>query len=96
MVNKSLFFGRQSHVANSNRSWHDDRTGNIEGEMTDSKNAEPGSNKNAGGFFLAMGCILGVVVGSLLGQPSMGFIGGLLAGGLVAIAIWYFDRKNNG
>lgn len=60
--------------------------------MTNDQESENRSNKNAGGVFLAVGCIVGVIVGGLLGQPSIGFLGGLAAGGLVAIAIWFFDR----
>ena len=53
----------------------------------------PTSNtgKNAGGFFMAAGCIVGTIGGGLLGQPSIGFLGGLAAGGAIAGAIWYFD-----
>jgi len=63
--------------------------------MTDGQNSKNSSDKNAGGFFLAAGCIVGVIVGSLLGQPSIGFLGGLAAGGLIAIAVWYFDRQKD-
>ncbi|SIN62012.1 hypothetical protein SAMN02745824_0994 [Parasphingorhabdus marina DSM 22363] len=48
---------------------------------------------NAGGFFLAAGCIGGVIVGSFLGQPSIGFLAGLGLGGLVALAMWLRDRN---
>lgn len=60
--------------------------------MTDGQEPKGSANKNAGGFFLAVGCIVGVIGGGLLGQPSIGFLGGLVAGGLIATAIWYFDR----
>ncbi|QTD57944.1 hypothetical protein [Parasphingorhabdus cellanae] len=60
--------------------------------MTDGQKPTNGANKNAGGFFLAAGCIIGTVGGGLLGQPSIGLLGGLAAGALIAIAIWYFDR----
>lgn len=60
--------------------------------MTNDQESENRSNKSAGGVFLAVGCIAGVIVGGLMGQPSIGFLGGLAAGGLVAIAIWFFDR----
>lgn len=49
------------------------------------------SGKNAGGFFIAAGCIAGTIGGGLLGQPSIGFLGGLAAGAAIAIAMWYFD-----
>lgn len=60
--------------------------------MTDDQNPKSSTNKNAGGFFLAAGCVIGAVGGGLLGQPSIGFLAGLIIGALIAIAIWYFDR----
>ncbi len=60
--------------------------------MTNEQESGNRSNKSAGGFFLAAGCIAGAIVGGLLGQPSIGFLGGLVAGALVAVAIWFFDR----
>ncbi len=64
--------------------------------MTNGEEPAERSNKSAGGFFLAAGCIIGVIAGGLLGQPSIGFLGGLAAGAFVATAIWYFDRQNDG
>lgn len=60
--------------------------------MTNGQDPKSGSTKSAGGFFVAAGCIIGVVAGGFLGQPSVGFLGGLAAGGLIAVAIWYIDR----
>ncbi|MEP2101525.1 MAG: hypothetical protein ABJP02_02730 [Parasphingorhabdus sp.] len=60
--------------------------------MTDDQNPKGSTNKSGGGFFLAAGCILGAIVGGLLGQPSIGFLAGLATGALIATAIWYFDR----
>lgn len=68
---------------------HSDRMGIY---MTNGQDPKSGSAKNAGGFFLALGCLIGAIGGGLLGQPSIGFLGGLVAGGLIAVAIWYFDR----
>lgn len=60
--------------------------------MTNSPDPKSSSTKSAGGFFLAIGCLIGAVGGGFLGQPSAGFLVGLVAGGLIAVAIWYFDR----
>jgi len=47
----------------------------------------------AGGVLLALGIIVGVIGGSLLGQPSIGFLVGV-AVGLVAVgAVWLIDRR---
>ena len=47
----------------------------------------------AGGFLLALCILVGVVVGGLAGQPSLGFLGGVGAGALLAILIWLVDRN---
>ncbi|MEW4468840.1 hypothetical protein AB1K62_13515 [Parasphingorhabdus sp. JC815] len=60
--------------------------------MTNNQQPNGSSTKNAGGFFLAAGCIIGTIGGGLLGQPTIGLLSGLAAGGLIALAIWYFDR----
>ncbi|MEO0439602.1 MAG: hypothetical protein AAF067_01880 [Pseudomonadota bacterium] len=48
---------------------------------------------SAGGFFLAAGCIAGVIIGGFMGQPSIGFLTGLGLGGVIALAMWYADRN---
>ncbi len=60
--------------------------------MTDGQDPNSRTNKSAGGVFVAAGCIVGAIGGGLLGQPSIGFLAGLVAGALIATAIWYFDR----
>jgi hypothetical protein len=60
--------------------------------MTNGQDPQKASDKNAGGFFMAAGCIVGAIVGGLLGQPSIGFLAGLGLGAAIAVAIWYFDR----
>jgi hypothetical protein len=47
----------------------------------------------AGGFLLALSILLGVVVGSLLNQPSIGFIAGTGIGLLLLLAVWLSDRS---
>jgi len=47
----------------------------------------------AGGFLLALALLVGVIAGSVLGQPSIGFLAGLGIG-LAAIALlWLADRR---
>ncbi|MDB5671776.1 MAG: hypothetical protein JWO25_2735 [Alphaproteobacteria bacterium] len=47
----------------------------------------------AGGFILAASIIIGAVAGTLVGQPSIGFITGTGAGLLLALLIWLLDRR---
>lgn len=47
----------------------------------------------AGGFPIALGALGGTVVGIAQHQPSAGFLVGLGAGILLAIAIWLLDRR---
>jgi hypothetical protein len=42
----------------------------------------------SGGFLLACAIIVGVCVGIPLGQPSMGFVGGLVVGLALLAAVW--------
>jgi len=60
--------------------------------MTNGQDQKSRTNKSAGGVFVAAGCIVGAVGGGFMGQPSIGFLAGLVAGALIATAIWYFDR----
>jgi len=53
---------------------------------------DPASGSSAGGIFLALGCIVGAVIGGFLGQPSLGFLIGLAAGALAATGTWLFNR----
>lgn len=47
----------------------------------------------AGGFLLALAILVGVVAGSLLGQPSIGFLGGLGIGLAALGLLWLADRR---
>jgi hypothetical protein len=47
----------------------------------------------AGGSILAISIIAGTVAGIIVGQPSIGFLGGLAAGGLLAFLFWMNDRR---
>ena len=49
----------------------------------------PGS---AGGVFIAILALAGVFIGGFQGQPTIGLLGGLALGGLVALALWWRQR----
>lgn len=51
------------------------------------------SFQRAGGFLLAAAILLGVVVGILARQSSLGFLIGLAAGLLLLGAVWLIDRR---
>lgn len=42
---------------------------------------------------MALGIVAGVIVGGLLGQPSIGFLGGLGAGLVLVVLVWLIDRR---
>jgi hypothetical protein len=50
----------------------------------------------AGGFILAICLIAGAIVGGLLGQPSAGLLAGGSLGALIALALWWRDRRYSG
>ena len=47
----------------------------------------------AGGALLAFAILAGVVAGVWLGQPSLGFLGGLGAGLALLAIVWLLDRR---
>ena len=47
----------------------------------------------AGGFLLAVSIVGGVIIGGLMGQPSIGFLVGLGVGTLLAALLWLVDRR---
>jgi hypothetical protein len=49
--------------------------------------------RRAGGALLAAGILGGVVIGSVLGQPSIGFLAGLGAGLAALALVWVGERK---
>jgi hypothetical protein len=51
-----------------------------------------GRTTQAGGFVLALSILVGVVVGVVLHQSSIGFLAGLGVGALLALLIWILDR----
>lgn len=60
--------------------------------MTDPA-APPSPPRRAGGALLAAGILGGVVIGSVLGQPSIGFLAGLGIGLAAVALVWAGDRK---
>lgn len=46
----------------------------------------------AGGVLVALGAVGGAAAGFALGQPTLWFLGGLSAGALAALAIWWRGR----
>jgi hypothetical protein len=51
------------------------------------------SKGNAGGFFIFVGLIIGSIIGIIYDQPSIGMVGGMASGGIIATVIWLLDRK---
>ena len=47
----------------------------------------------AAGFILAISILGGAVAGSIVGQPSLGFLAGLAAGVAIAILFWLSERR---
>lgn len=46
----------------------------------------------AGGCFLSLAIMLGVVIGFTQGQASLGFVIGLGVGLIIAVGVWLRDR----
>ncbi|RDE05254.1 hypothetical protein [Sphingomonas aracearum] len=55
----------------------------------------PSRSPAAGGFLIAVGALVGPVVGLFLGQPTIGFLAGLSIGTAAAIAIWWQGSKGD-
>ena len=47
----------------------------------------------AGGFLLIACIFIGVIVGLMRGQPSLGFLIGTGIGIAAAVAVWLLDRR---
>jgi hypothetical protein len=57
-------------------------------------NPQPNRGARAGGSILAAAIIAGVIAGTILGQPSIGFLVGTGAGVLIALLLWLRDRRS--
>lgn len=53
---------------------------------------EKREDRPGGGIFLAIGPLAGLGIGMALGEPTMGIIGGVLAGAAAAAALWAMTR----
>ena len=47
----------------------------------------------AGGFFIFVGLIIGSIIGIIYDLPSIGMVGGMASGGIIATVIWLLDRR---
>ncbi len=47
----------------------------------------------AGGSLLALAMVAGVVIGTIYGQPSIGFLVGLGVGALLLLLVFLLDRR---
>ena len=55
---------------------------------------EPESSPAGWGILVALLVFAGTIGGSLVGQVSIGFLGGLALGCLIALGFWLRDRRN--
>jgi hypothetical protein len=49
----------------------------------------------AGGFFIFVGLIIGSIIGVIYDQPSIGMVGGMASGGIIATVVWLLDRRKS-
>lgn len=68
------------------------RSGLWHGRFMTNSSDKPGPK--AGGAIIALSILLGFGVGIGTGQPSLGVVGGFLAGTAIAVVIWLRDRRN--
>jgi hypothetical protein len=55
--------------------------------------AEKPRSSAGGGIFIALGIAAGVTIGRLYGQTSIGLIGGVALGALIAGFMWWRSRS---
>ena len=60
--------------------------------MSETQNNHP---RLAGGIFVALGLLIGAILGVALDQPSAGLVIGMAVGSMIAVAVWLFDRKRS-
>lgn len=58
--------------------------------MSGTENSRP---RLAGGIFVALGLLLGAIGGIALNEPSLGMVAGFGVGSVIALVIWFLDRK---
>ncbi|KKC27452.1 hypothetical protein [Sphingomonas sp. SRS2] len=52
-----------------------------------------GKASRAGGAIIALSIMAGAIIGNILGQPSIGMVGGTAIGVAIALALYLYDRK---
>lgn len=62
--------------------WHADRM-----------EQQPGQSSRAGGAIIAFTIIAGAVIGNHFGQASVGVVGGIALGVIVAVGLYLVDRR---
>ena len=45
--------------------------------------------------FVALGLLIGAILGVALDQPSAGLVIGMAIGSVIAVVVWLFDRKRS-
>jgi hypothetical protein len=58
--------------------------------MSETENSRP---RLAGGIFVALGLLVGAIVGIAINQPSLGMVTGFGVGVVIALVIWFIDSK---
>jgi hypothetical protein len=58
--------------------------------MSGTENSPP---RLAGGIFIALGLLIGAIIGVAMDQPSAGAVIGMAIGAVIAVVIWVMDRK---
>ena len=58
--------------------------------MSGTENSPP---RLAGGIFIALGLLIGAIIGVAMDQPSAGVVIGMAIGAVIAVVIWVMDRK---
>jgi membrane associated rhomboid family serine protease len=53
-------------------------------------------NPRSAGVFIALGAIIGVIYGTIKGEPSVGLVAGLMGGVLITGLFWLIDRRRQG
>ena len=56
----------------------------------------PSPSPNAGGFLIAAAVVIGALIGTLLGQPTIGVLAGTATGVAAALIVWLRDRARRG
>lgn len=68
----------------------------MENNHKENQEKQPKRASAAGGVFIALGIIIGTIFGGFaFGQPSIGFVVGLVAGCAAAVLIALTDQKSN-